>query len=61
MTDGVLFFETGGSKMVSRLKMQIMIWLLLIWKKYKGFGFQTEFYARNLSKFDADGPFPISS
>jgi hypothetical protein len=29
--------------------------------KYKGLGLQTEFYARNLSQFNADGPVPLSS
>jgi hypothetical protein len=29
--------------------------------KYKGFGLQTEFHARKLSNFNADGPVPYST
>jgi hypothetical protein len=60
MSDGVLFFETGaladGVTMdnadVDNLNIDAGI-------KYKGFGLQAEFHARELSDFDADGPIPM--
>jgi hypothetical protein len=61
MTDGVLFFETGAladgitvdNADVDNLNVDLGV-------KYKGFGLQTEFHARKLSDFSADGPVPIS-
>jgi hypothetical protein len=62
MTDGVLFFETGALKDgitvdnadVDNVNVDIGL-------KYKGFGLQTEFHARKLSNFNADGPVPYST
>jgi hypothetical protein len=61
MTDGVLFFETGAladgitvdNADVDNVNIDAGI-------KYKGFGLQTEFHARKLSDFKADGPTPVS-
>ena len=62
MTDGVLFFETGAladnvtvdNADVDNVNIDAGV-------KYKGLGIQTEFHARRLSDFDADGPVPYSS
>jgi hypothetical protein len=62
MTDGVLFFETGAladnvtvdNADVDNVNIDAGV-------KYKGFGLQTEFHGRKLSKFDADGPVPYST
>jgi hypothetical protein len=62
MTDGVLFFETGAladgvtvdQADVDNVNVDAGI-------KYKGFGLQTEFHARRISDFDADGPVPITT
>jgi hypothetical protein len=62
MTDGVLFFETGAlannvtvdNADVDNVNMDAGF-------KYKGFGLQTEFHARRLSNFRADGPVPYST
>lgn len=62
MTDGVLFFETGA--LADGVTVQNANYDMVAVDagiKFKGFGFQTEWYARNLSKFDADGPLPLSS
>jgi hypothetical protein len=62
MSDGVLFFQTGALKdgvTVDNANYDMLA--VDLGAKYKGFGIQTEFYARKLSKFDADGPLPISS
>lgn len=62
MTDGVLFFETGSlADNVTVDKANFDMLSVDLGVKYKGFNLQTEFYARNLSKFDADGPLPLSS
>ena len=61
MSDGVLFFETGAladnvtveNADVDNINIDAGV-------KYKGFGLQTEFHARRLSDFDADGPLPRS-
>jgi hypothetical protein len=61
MTDGVLFFETGAladnvtvdNADVDNVNVDAGV-------KYKGFGLQTEFHARKLSRFAADGPLPIN-
>lgn len=62
MTDGVLFFETGAlangvtidNADVNNINVDLGF-------KYKGFGLQTEFHARKLSNFVADGPVPYST
>lgn len=62
MSDGVLFFETGAladnvtidNADVDNINIDAGV-------KYKGFHLQTEFHARRLSDFRADGPTPISS
>jgi hypothetical protein len=62
MSDGILFFQTGALKdgvTVDNANYDMLS--VDLGAKYKGFGIQTEFYARKLSKFDADGPLPISS
>jgi len=62
MTDGLLFFETGA--LADNVTVQNANYDMLSVDagfKIKGFGLQAEFYARNLSKFNADGPLPISS
>jgi hypothetical protein len=60
MTDGVLFFETGAlangvtvdQADVDNVNVDAGI-------KYKGFSVQSEFHARKLSNFNADGPVPL--
>lgn len=62
MTDGVLFFETGAladgitvdNADVDNVNVDAGV-------KYKGLGIQTEFHARKLSDFDADGPVPYQT
>ena len=62
MTDGLLFFETGAladnvtvdNADVNNVNVDVGL-------KYKGFGLQTEFHARRLSNFNADGPVPINT
>jgi hypothetical protein len=62
MTDGVLFFETGSlADNVTIDKANFDMLSVDAGVKYKGFSIQTEFYARDLSKFQADGPLPMSS
>lgn len=62
MTDGVLFFETGAlADNVTIDKADFKMLSIDAGFKYKGFGLQAEFYARDLSDFVADGPLPISS
>ncbi len=62
MTDGLLFFSTGA--LADGVTVQNANYDMLavdLGMKYKGFNLQTELYDRLLSKFDADGPVPISS
>lgn len=60
MTDGVLFFETGAlADNVTVDNADYDMIAVDLGMKYKGFNLQTEFYARRLSDFDADGPLPI--
>jgi len=62
MSDGVLFFETGAladnvtvdNALVQNVNVDAGV-------KYKGFQFHTEFHARKLSNFNADGPVPINT
>jgi hypothetical protein len=62
MSDGVLFFETGAladgitvdNADVDNVNFDAGF-------KYKGFGLQTEFHARKLSDFKADGIVPINT
>jgi hypothetical protein len=62
MTDGVLFFETGSlADNVTIDKADFNMLSVDLGVKYKGFGLQAEFYARDLSDFAADGPLPRSS
>lgn len=61
MTDGVLFFETGAladSVTVDNADFDMLS--VDLGMKYNGFGVQAEFYARKLSKFNADGALPLS-
>jgi hypothetical protein len=62
MTDGVLFFETGAlaeGVTVNEANYDMIATDLGI--KYKGFNAQVELYYRSLTKFNADGPVPVSS
>ncbi|MBO9201713.1 MULTISPECIES: hypothetical protein [Niastella] len=62
MTDGVLFFETGAladGVTVNEANYDMIATDLGV--KYKGFNAQVELYYRSLTKFDADGPLPVSS
>ncbi len=62
MTDGVLFFETGAlADGVTVDKANFDMLSVDLGVKYKGFNAQLEVYARNLSKFETDGPVPYSS
>lgn len=62
MTDGVLFFETGAlADGVTVDNADVDNVNIDAGFKYKGFGLQTEFHARKLSNFAADGPTPESS
>jgi hypothetical protein len=62
LTDGLLFFQTGA--LANGVTVQNANYDMVAADaglKYKGFNLQTEFYDRYLSRFDADGPLPISS
>jgi hypothetical protein len=62
MTDGVLFFETGAlADGVTVDNADVDNFNVDIGLKYKGFGLQTEFHARKLSNFNADGPVPYKT
>jgi hypothetical protein len=62
MTDGVLFFETGAlANGVTVNDADYNMMSVDIGLKYKGFGFQLEPFQRTLSKFNADGPTPMTS
>lgn len=62
MTDGVLFFETGAlANGVTVDKANVDNFNMDLGFKYKGFGLQTEFHARKLSNFAADGPTPYKT
>jgi hypothetical protein len=62
MTDGLLFFETGSlADGVTVNEADYDMVAIDAGVKYKGFSTQIEFYARNLSKFDADGPVPVNN
>ena len=61
MSDGLLFFETGAladGVTVERANYNMIA--IDAGVKYRGFSIQTEFYARRLSNFEADGPTPVS-
>lgn len=61
MTDGVLFFETGAlADGVTVDNADYDMLAVDLGVKYKGFHGQLELYGRKLSKFNADGPLPIS-
>lgn len=62
LSDGVFPFETGAladTVTVENLDYDEMA--LDAGLKYKGFSFQSEFYVRRLSNFDATSPLPLSS
>jgi hypothetical protein len=62
MTDGVLFFETGAlAEGVTVQEADFDELSVDLGVKYRGFGLQTEFTYRALTKFDTDGPVPYSS
>jgi hypothetical protein len=62
MTDGVLFFETGAlADGVTVDNADYDMLSVDMGVKYKGFGLQTEFYARSLTDFNADGHVPETS
>jgi len=62
MTDGVLFFETGAlADGVTVQEANYDMVAVDAGLKYRGFNIQAELYDRYLTKFDADGPVPISS
>jgi hypothetical protein len=62
MTDGVLFFETGAlADNVTIQEANYDMVAVDLGLKYKGFNVQAEFYDRYLTKFEADGPVPLSS
>jgi hypothetical protein len=62
MTDGVLFFETGAlADDVTVQEANYDMVAIDLGLKYRGFNVQLELYDRQLSKFTADGPLPIST
>jgi hypothetical protein len=62
MSDGVLFFETGAlAPGVTVAEADYDMVAVDLGFKYRGLALHTEFYNRLLSKFDADGPTPITS
>ncbi|MFL5729904.1 MAG: hypothetical protein ACJ75J_10495 [Cytophagaceae bacterium] len=62
ISDGLLFFQTGSlAPGVTVSEANFDLWAIDAAIKYKGLFIQTEYYFRNLSKFSADGPLPISS
>ena len=61
MSDGVLFFETGAlGDSVTVDNADVDNVNIDAGFKYKGFGLQTEFHARRLSNFNADGHVPMN-
>ncbi|HTQ29019.1 MAG TPA: hypothetical protein VMI35_12860 [Puia sp.] len=62
MTDGVLFFQTGAlADGVTVDNANYDMGSVDLGVKYKGLGVQLELYGRQLSKFAADGPLPVST
>ena len=62
MSDGVLFFETGAlAPGVTVQEANYDMLSIDLGMKYKGFALHTEFYNRNLSDMDTDGPVPYTS
>lgn len=62
ISDGLLFFETGAlADSVTVIDADFDLLSLDAGIKFKGFFLQTEYYFRKLSKFNTDGPVPISS
>jgi hypothetical protein len=61
-SDGLLFFETGTlAPGVTVIDADYNLWAADAGIKYKGIFLQTEYYWRTLSRFNADGPLPVSS
>jgi len=62
LSDGTLPYELGAlADGVTLIQMDFDLLALDAGVKYKGWFFQLEYYFRNLSKFDANGPLPLSS
>jgi hypothetical protein len=62
ISDGLLFFQTGAlAPGVTVIEADFDLLAIDAGIKYKGIFIQTEYYFRNLSKFSADGPLPLSS
>ena len=62
MTDGVLFFETGAlADDVTVQEANYDMVAVDLGVKFKGLNIQAELYDRYLTKFEADGPLPLSS
>ena len=62
LSDGLFPFETGA--LADNVTVQKLDYALLAADaafKYRGFSFQTEYYVRKLSNFQADGPVPVTS
>ena len=62
LSDGTLPYELGAlADGVTLIQMDFDLLSIDAGLKYKGWFFQLEYYLRNLSKFDANGPLPLSS
>ncbi|MBO9701760.1 MAG: hypothetical protein J7604_16255 [Sporocytophaga sp.] len=61
-SDGLLLFQTGSlAKDVTVMDANYKLFSADAGIKYKGLFLQTEYFFRTLSKFNADGPLPVSS
>ncbi len=61
LSDSTLFFETGSlAPGVTIDEANFDLWALNAGFKYKDWALHTEAYWRSLSRFDADGPLPLS-
>jgi hypothetical protein len=62
MSDGTLLFETGSlAPDVTVQKADVFIAAVDVGFKLRGLALNAEFYYRHLSKFESDGPLPITS
>lgn len=62
LSDASLFFAGDAlAPGVTITEANYSLWAVDAGFKYRGLFFQAEYYFRNLNKFDADGPLPLSS
>jgi hypothetical protein len=62
ISDGQFLFQTGSlAPNVTISKMHFFLWAVDAGLKYRGLAINTEFYARYMNDFIADGPLPVST